>query len=99
MKQVSIPDAGYEDISQCHNIHVIFFASTLLALYLFTLIPASFLFSSKLFKSLSNLLIMVYKKQISLVNELNFHSFLSLFVFILGHCLGKCPNNLYINLY
>ena len=30
----------------------------------------------------------------SLVNESNFPSFLSLCVFILGHRLGKCPNNL-----
>ena len=71
-----------------------FFAPTLLIYTYLPLIPASFLFYIKLWGSLSNLLMMVPKHIKWIANESNFPSFLSLCVFILGHRLGKCPNNL-----
>ena len=81
-----------------HNVHVNFFASTLLALYLFITHPC-FLFIShqvvwKPFKFINN----VPQTNEGLVNESNFPSFLSLCVFILGHRLRKCPNNFCINI-
>ena len=81
-----------------HNIHVIIFASTLLALYLFITHPCIFFIfhqvARRSFKFINNGL----QTNDSLVNELNFPSFLSLCVFIFGNCFGKCPNNRYINL-
>ena len=81
-----------------HNIHVNFFASTLLALYLFITHPCFFFIFHQVvrkpFKSINN----VPQTNESLVNESNFPSFLSLCVIILGHCLGKCPNNFCINI-
>ena len=81
-----------------HKIHVNFFASTLLSLYLFITHPCFFFIFHQVvrkpFKFINNDL----QTTNGLVNKSNFPSFLCLCVFILGHRLGKCPNNFCINI-
>ena len=71
-----------------HNIHVIFFASTLLALYLFITHPCIFLIFHQIVQKPLKFINNGLQTNESLVNELNFPSFLSLCVFFIhGHCL------------
>ena len=76
-----------------HDIRVNFFASTLLALYFYlSLIPAIFFFhqvEGKPVKFINNE---------SFQNESKLTRFLSLYEIMLGHRLGKYPNNFCINI-
>ena len=77
-----------------HYIHMNSFA---FYIYL-SLIPAPFFIFrqtvGKSFKFINH----IFQTKGSFLIESNFHSFLSLFVFILGHRLRKCPNNFLINI-
>ena len=80
-----------------HNIHVNFFASRRLASFLFITHPCFFFIFHQVvwkpFKFINNVL----QTNESLVNKSNFPSFLSLCLFILGHRLRKCLNNINIH--
>ena len=81
-----------------HNTHAnSFFASTLLALYLFVAHPYFFFFHQVVWKPLK-FINNILQTNGSFLNESDFPNFLPLFIFILGHRLGKCSNNFCINI-
>ena len=81
-----------------HNIHVNFFPFTLLALYLFIDHPCFFFIFPEVVRKPLNFISNVLQTNEGLPNESNFPSFLSYFVFILGHRLGKYQNNFCTNI-
>ena len=80
-----------------HKTHVKFFASTLLALYLFVVHPCFFFFHQvvrKPLKFINNVL----QTNESFLNVSKYHSFLSLCTLILSHRLRRCSNSFCIDI-
>ena len=88
----------HQQVNNIYKIHVNFYAFRLLALYLFITHPCFFFIFHRVVRKPFKFVNNVLQINESLINELNFPSFLSFCVFILGRHLGKCPNNFRINI-